>query len=519
MKLNEIVAVLGGLAAAVVVFVGIFGMKALRVPAQPVEQPQTQAAPQAQPDPQVQPQQPPQTVASPSGIKPEAKPVEDPWKGKEKEAVAFVKNFPVRGAVPRRCPSRIEDIADAFGARPGGNFDDIRTWSEVKVIRDRFECDRFIPFSLQFAVAAWQASGRPPEVVAREVRSDPESLRRTETKLTFSWVARQESGPLYRVDTPVRMAGPRLLLGPFDATFQYAWQINLEQKTLKPLTLLAWEQINSKDAHQWGETQLKKDPTSKDVGSLDVSAVAPTYRLDASAAQSGPHSPRQAPRRQKAERAPSAAKTAIQEASAFAVDPSEATEKAPGVFKVRFATTKGDFAVEVHRDWAPHGADRFYNLVKIGYFTDVSFYRAIDNFIPFGIHGSPEVSAKWRRATIPDDPATGQSNKRSFVTFNADGPNTRTTQVAINLGDNGILDADFPPFGKVVSGMDVVDSLYKDFQGYGGEARRALVRGPDQSRIQTEGNTYLRREFPLLDYVKTAKLDVAPVSVEPSAEE
>jgi len=183
--------------------------------------------------------------------------------------------------------------------------------------------------------------------------------------------------------------------------------------------------------------------------------------------------------------------------------PEKATEPAPAVFKAKFATTKGDFVIEVHRDWAPRGADRFYNLVKLGFFDDAAFFRAINGFmVQFGIHGSPQVSAKWRDANIPDDPAAGQSNKRGAVTFATAGPNTRTTQLFINYGDNANLDGmGFTPFGLVVEGMDVVDNLYK---GYGEGAPQG--RGPDQGRLQSEGNAYLKQDFPQLDYIKTARL-------------
>jgi peptidyl-prolyl cis-trans isomerase A (cyclophilin A) len=183
--------------------------------------------------------------------------------------------------------------------------------------------------------------------------------------------------------------------------------------------------------------------------------------------------------------------------------PEKATEQAPTVFKTKFTTTKGDFVVEVHRDWAPRGADRFYNLVKLGFFDDAAFFRAIDGFmVQFGIHGSPQVSAKWRDANIPDDPAAGQSNKRGAITFATAGPNTRTTQLFINYADNASLDGmGFTPFGQVVEGMSVVDGLYK---GYGEGAPQG--RGPDQGRIQSEGNAYLKQGFPQLDYIKAARL-------------
>lgn len=181
-------------------------------------------------------------------------------------------------------------------------------------------------------------------------------------------------------------------------------------------------------------------------------------------------------------------------------EPSKATEQAPEVFKVRFETTEGSFLVEVHREWAPKGADRFYNLIKMGFFEDVAFFRVLDGFVAqFGLSGDPEVSAVWKEAEITDDPVK-QSNKRGTLTFATAGPNTRTTQLFINLVDNPRLDGmGFAPFGVVTEGMDVVESFYS---GYGeGEPRG---RGPNQMLIQTRGNEYLKENYPELDYVKEA---------------
>ena len=151
-------------------------------------------------------------------------------------------------------------------------------------------------------------------------------------------------------------------------------------------------------------------------------------------------------------------------ASPAYADPSKLTAQAPDTFKAVFNTTKGNFTVEVTRSLAPNGADRFYNLAKSGFFTDIAFFRVIPGFMcQFGIHGDPAVAAKWRDANIPDDPVKG-SNTRGAITFATAGPNTRTTQLFINFGDNTGLDAQgFAPFGKVVSGMDVVDKI-KDVQ-------------------------------------------------------
>jgi len=184
------------------------------------------------------------------------------------------------------------------------------------------------------------------------------------------------------------------------------------------------------------------------------------------------------------------------------LDPSRATEQAPDRFRVRFETTKGPFVVEVTRAWAPRGADRFFNLVRAGYYDDVAFFRVIEGFmVQFGINGDPRVNAVWREARIPDDPVT-QSNRRGMVTYAMAGPDTRTTQLFINFKNNASLDAQgFAPFGRVVEGLSVVDSLYS---GYGEGAPRGM--GPDQGRVQGEGNAYLRGSFPRLDFVKTARV-------------
>jgi peptidyl-prolyl cis-trans isomerase A (cyclophilin A) len=169
---------------------------------------------------------------------------------------------------------------------------------------------------------------------------------------------------------------------------------------------------------------------------------------------------------------------------------------------VRFETTKGRFVVEVTRAWAPRGADRFFNLVRAGYYDDVAFFRVIEGFmVQFGIHGDPAVNSVWREARIPDDPVS-QSNGRGMVTYAMAGPDTRTTQLFISFKDNAFLDAQgFAPFARVVEGMTVVDSLYS---GYGEGAPRGM--GPDQGRAQGEGNAYLRGSFPRLDFVKTARV-------------
>ena len=184
-------------------------------------------------------------------------------------------------------------------------------------------------------------------------------------------------------------------------------------------------------------------------------------------------------------------------------NPAALTEQAPASYKAKFETSKGAFVIQVTRAWAPNGADRFYNLVKNGYFDNVRFFRAISGFmVQFGINGDPALNAKWRVARIQDD-KVGQSNTRGMITFATSGPNARTTQVFINYDDNSNLDGmGFAPFGKVVSGMDVVDKLYT---GYGEGAPNG--RGPDQNRIQSEGNAYLNQSFPKLDHVTKATIE------------
>jgi len=182
--------------------------------------------------------------------------------------------------------------------------------------------------------------------------------------------------------------------------------------------------------------------------------------------------------------------------------PSKLTEKAPESFKVRFDTTKGAFTVEVTRSLAPNGADRFYNMVKSGYFKDIAFFRVISGFMcQFGIHGDPKVSAAWREAQFQDDPVKG-SNTRGTITFATAGPNTRTTQLFINFADNVRLDGmGFSPFGKVIEGMDVVDKINAEYgEGF------PSGRGPFQKKIQEEGNAYLKKDFPNLDYIKSATI-------------
>ena len=179
------------------------------------------------------------------------------------------------------------------------------------------------------------------------------------------------------------------------------------------------------------------------------------------------------------------------------------TPAAPDQFKVRFETSKGPIVIEVHRDWAPNGVDRFHQLVQEGYYNDVRFFRVVPGFVvQFGMHGDPATNAKWAAQQLPDDPVT-QPNKRGTVTFaKTTMPNSRTTQLFINLQDNTAAlnppsQQGFAPFGEVVEGMSVVDRLYS---GYGDTPTR------QQGEIAAEGNAFLNRTYPKLDYVKTVKV-------------
>lgn len=178
------------------------------------------------------------------------------------------------------------------------------------------------------------------------------------------------------------------------------------------------------------------------------------------------------------------------------LNPSQANETAPDLYKIQFATTAGTFVVEVHRDWAPLGADRLYNLVKIGFFDDTGFFRVVPGFVvQFGIHGNPAVNQVWHNAYIGDDPVK-ESNTAGTVCFATAGPGTRTTQLFINYGDNSSLDRQgFAPVGKVIQGMDVVEKIYPGYQ-----------QRPNQGQIQQQGNAYLKGTFPELDFITKATL-------------
>ena len=216
-------------------------------------------------------------------------------------------------------------------------------------------------------------------------------------------------------------------------------------------------------------------------------------------------SPKPAPAPAPAETKPAAAEPAAAPAGKAAaaakpgnlLKPSTLQEKAPDKYEVRFKTTRGDFTVQVTRSWSPLGADRFYNLVKGHFYDNTAFFRVVSGFVvQFGIAEKAAVSAAWKHTEIADDPVT-QSNKRGYLTFATAGPNTRTTQIFINLKDNPRLDGmGFSPFGVVEgTGMNVVEMMY---EGYGDNA------GPDQDQIERQGDPYLKKGWPKLDYIKSA---------------
>lgn len=184
------------------------------------------------------------------------------------------------------------------------------------------------------------------------------------------------------------------------------------------------------------------------------------------------------------------------------LDPDAAKATAPDVYKVEVETTEGKFVLTVNRKWAPIGADRFFNLVSLGFYDDTAFFRVVDGFmVQFGLHGAPKVNQAWKIARIADDPRT-QPNKKGTISFANSGPNSRTTQVFINFNDHATLDSmGFAPFGSVTEGMDVVEKLHK---GYGDGPPQGP--GPDQREIERKGNDYLKRRYPELDWIKRAQI-------------
>lgn len=184
------------------------------------------------------------------------------------------------------------------------------------------------------------------------------------------------------------------------------------------------------------------------------------------------------------------------------IQPRRADETAPSTYRARLETTEGNVSIQVHRSWAPRAADRFYNLIRVGYYDSVYVHRVVPGRVAqFGIHPDPRINYVWQQAVIEDDPVR-ESNDRGTVSFAKSGPNSRTTQVFINLRDNpGLDDQGFAPFGEVVEGMDVVDSLYA---GYGDGPPRG--EGPYPAQAAAEGNEYFAREFPDLDLILEARI-------------
>jgi peptidyl-prolyl cis-trans isomerase A (cyclophilin A) len=222
----------------------------------------------------------------------------------------------------------------------------------------------------------------------------------------------------------------------------------------------------------------------------------------------------QTPAAPPAKKPATAAKAPVKTAGPFdpaLLQPATLKLKAPAEYEVKFVTTSGEFTVKVTRAWAPNGADRFYNLVKHHFYDGAAFFRVLPGFMAqFGISAYPEVSRVWETAVIKDDPIV-QSNHRGFVSFATAGPNTRTTQVFINYGNNEALDrSGFSAFAVVTDGMDVVDKLYK---GYGEGAPDG--NGPNQALITSRGRAYLQKDFPLLDTIKSATL--VPAAPAPAA--
>jgi peptidyl-prolyl cis-trans isomerase A (cyclophilin A) len=181
------------------------------------------------------------------------------------------------------------------------------------------------------------------------------------------------------------------------------------------------------------------------------------------------------------------------------MNPASLTETAPATYKVKFDTSAGEFIVTVTRAWAPIGADRFYNLVKNGFYDGQRFFRVVPNFmVQFGINGDPDIQRNWVNANLKDDPAGVKSNARGYITFANRGPNSRSTQVFINFKSNAFLDKTFMPFGEVTVGMPSVDKINAEYR-----------EEPDQNQIQNNGNRYLTKAFPRLDFIKKATIETA----------
>jgi peptidyl-prolyl cis-trans isomerase A (cyclophilin A) len=198
---------------------------------------------------------------------------------------------------------------------------------------------------------------------------------------------------------------------------------------------------------------------------------------------------------------PAAPAAAAPKAPNRLLNPAALTAKAPEMFKVKFDTTKGPVVILLHRDWAPKGVDRFYNMTRNGFFTGARFFRVIPNFMAqFGINGDPAVNDAWEKARLTDDPPNGKSNVRGILTYGTTGqPNSRGTQLFINYKDNSYLDKQgFVPIGEVVEGMELVDMLYAD---YGAAPQN------EQGTLVSQGNKFMQSKYPKLDYIKTATVE------------
>jgi cyclophilin family peptidyl-prolyl cis-trans isomerase len=200
-----------------------------------------------------------------------------------------------------------------------------------------------------------------------------------------------------------------------------------------------------------------------------------------------------------------AVKSALPVVVVLAAFAAQSSVTAPKAFKVRLETTKGAIVIDVHRDWAPNGVDRFYELVTSDYYDNAAFFRIRKGtWAQFGIAADPKLAQQWRTKTIPDDPFKGVSNTRGTIAYAFKDPDGRTTQVFINLKDNSATHdkEPFVVFGEVVEGMEVADSLYAEY----GEAAGGGIRAGHQDPVFEGGNEYLKKEFPLLDYIKTARI-------------
>jgi len=191
-------------------------------------------------------------------------------------------------------------------------------------------------------------------------------------------------------------------------------------------------------------------------------------------------------------------------ASLLTPEAPEINRRAPELFDVRLETNKGGIILEIHRDWAPGGADRFYNLVRAGFYEQARFFRVIQGrWAQFGIPGDPKIANFWRARTIPDDPPR-ESNLRGTIAYAFAVPDGRTTQVFINLRDNSAThDRErFVPFGKVIAGMRIADALNAEY----GETAGGGIRAGKQGPLCEGGNAYLIRHFPRLDFIKRASV-------------